>query len=395
MDKLSKTSKQNDMTGDKVEPIINVGIGTFGKATYTQCGKSRTLTPGDCPLYIKEVKGEPIEISDVEIGVNFHWSQREAQKFQGDIEFVNDGGKVLVINIVRLEDYITSVISSEMNGDNPIELLKAHAVISRSWIMAQISYPPLEGDKLLSDTEICTWYDREAHSRFDVCADDHCQRYQGITRAHNPNVRKAIEATRGMMLTYEGDVCDARFSKCCGGRSELFENCWQPVHFPYLESVECPYCDTRDQELLGRLLNSYDLATKNFHNWKERIPADFISQNILRKTGHDLGQITDMEPLDRGPSGRITRLRISGTKKTMIFGKELEIRRILSTSHLYSSAFEVEKPADGREFVLHGWGWGHGVGMCQIGAAVMATQGHSYTEILSHYYPNAQITKSY
>ncbi len=381
------------MTGDRIEPTINVGIGTFGKVTYSQCGQAHTVSASDCPIYIKEVKGQPIEICDVEIGISFHWNKREAQKFQGDIRLENHGGKVLAINTIRLEDYITSVISSEMNGDNPLELLKAHAVISRSWLMAQISYAPLDGEKLASDTEISTWYDRDAHQLFHVCADDHCQRYQGITRAHNPNVKKAIDATRGMMLTYEGDVCDARFSKCCGGRSELFESCWQPVHFPYLESVECPYCNTHDQELLSKVLNSYDLATKNFHNWTEHLDAGFVSRNIQEKTGHDLGDIISMEPLDRGPSGRITRLKISGTKKTMIFGKELEIRRILSRTHLYSSAFEVDRQGD--IFELRGWGWGHGVGLCQIGAAVMASQGKSYTEILSHYYPKARISQMY
>ncbi len=381
------------MTGDKVEPIIKVGIGTFRKVTYTKNGESHVVTPQDCDITIRQQKGEYIEISDVEIGVNFHWSQREAQRFEGDMEFRNVNGKVLVINTIRLEDYITSVISSEMNGDNPLELLKAHAVISRSWLMAQLSQTELEGEKIITDSEIITWYDRDSHSMFDVCADAHCQRYQGITRAHNPNVRLAIEQTRGMMLTYNHEVCDARFSKCCGGRSELFENCWQPVHFNYLESVECPYCDTHDEELLAKVLNSYDLATRNFHNWTVKLKANAISCLIKTKTGHDLGQITDLTPLDRGPSGRITRLRVTGTRKTMTFGKELEIRRILSETHLYSSAFDVEKEGD--SFVLNGRGWGHGVGMCQIGAAVMASRGFKYDEILSHYYPKAQLTKMY
>ena len=382
------------MTGYKAEPTIHVGIGTFSKVTYTQNGKSHVVTANDCDILIRQQKGEYIEIADVEIGVNFHWSQREAQRFEGDMEFRNVDGKVLVINIIRLEDYITSVISSEMNGDNPLELLKAHAVISRSWLMAQISSCGLDGEKTYTDSEISTWYDRDAHSLFDVCADDHCQRYQGITRAHNPNVRRAIEETRGIMLTYNGEVCDARFSKCCGGRSELFENCWQPVHFDYLESVECPYCDTRDQELLGKVLNSYDLATKNFHNWTVKLSGSRISNLIKSKTGIQLGEVTDLTPVHRGPSGRITRLKVTGTERTMTFGKELEIRRILSDTHLYSSAFNVEK-TDSNQFALHGWGWGHGVGMCQIGAAVMASQGSRYNEILSHYYPNAALTQMY
>lgn len=381
------------MTGDKVEPVISVGIGTFSKVTYTKNGESHTVTPADCDLYIRQARGEYIEISDVEIGINFHWSQREVQRFEGDMEFRNVSGKILVINVIRLEDYITSVISSEMNGDNPLELLKAHAVISRSWLMAQISHTQLEGEKTITEQEVSTWYDRDAHDLFDVCADDHCQRYQGITRAHNPNVRKAIEQTRGMMLTYRGEVCDARFSKCCGGRSELFESCWQPVHFPYLESVECPYCDTHDEELLAKVLNSYDLATRNFHNWSVRINKKTAGALIKQKTGIDHGEILELTPLDRGPSGRITRLKVTGTEKTRIYGKELEIRRILSETHLYSSAFDVEHQGD--DFVLHGWGWGHGVGMCQIGAAVMASKGFGYEQILSHYYPNAELTQMY
>ncbi|MCQ2252225.1 MAG: SpoIID/LytB domain-containing protein [Bacteroidales bacterium] len=382
------------MTADNVEPVIRVGIGTFGKVTYTKNGESHTITPADCPVSIIQQKGECIEISDVEIGINFHWSQRERQKFEGDMEFINTDGKVLAINIIKLEDYICSVISSEMNGDNPLELLKAHAVISRSWLMAQISGGTLPGEKIYSDAEISTWYDREAHSIFDVCADDHCQRYQGITRAHNPNVRKAIEATRGLMLMYDGEPCDARFSKCCGGKTELFENCWQPVHFNYLESADCPYCNTNDQELLKKVLNTYDVTTRDFYRWDVTLGNSRIKELLKTKAGEDLGDIIDMTPLHRGPSGRITRLEIRGSKKTKIFGKELEIRRLLSDSHLYSSAFDVEKNDNG-SFVLHGWGWGHGVGLCQIGAAVMASQGHSFTDILQLYYKGAELKKMY
>jgi SpoIID/LytB domain protein len=260
--------------------------------------------------------------------------------------------------------------------------------------MAQIHGKKPEGQKIVTDQEINTWYDREAHTLYDVCADDHCQRYQGITKTYNPNVEKAVEATRGMFLMYNGEVCDARFSKCCGGRSETFENCWQPVHYDYLESVECPYCNTNDEALLRTILNDYDRQSKDFYRWTAKLNRKTLPELLKTKTGIDFGEITDLQPLERGESGRITRLAIIGTKRSKIFGKEVEIRRILSQTHLYSSAFEVEK-TDGGDFVLHGEGWGHGVGMCQIGAAVMASKGFKYDEILRYYYKNVMIEKKY
>lgn len=358
------------------EPIIHVGIGEFNELNFS----------GDAD--------GNIVIDDVEIGKQFHWNKLERQKFNGSFTVKVVDGKVLLINHIPLEKYITSVISSEMSGECPTELLKAHAIISRSWLMAQIHGKKPEGQKIITDQEINTWYDREAHTLYDVCADDHCQRYQGITKTYNPNVLKAVEATRGMFLTYKGEVCDARFSKCCGGKSETFENCWQPVHYDYLESVECPYCNTNDEALLRTILNDYDRQSKDFYRWNVTLNRKTLPELLKAKTGEDFGEITDLQPLDRGASGRITRLAVNGTKKSKIFGKELEIRRILSQTHLYSSDFDVEKTSNG-DFVLHGRGWGHGVGMCQIGAAVMATKGFKYDEILHFYYKNAEIVKQY
>lgn len=436
----------------KSEPIVRVGIARFEKISFRisnnvriESGNSYSnLTISDYCAYIvnneivvkdnandsvvakndnkisllqNDKENDFIEISDIEIGINFHWNRKEKQRFNGDFEFLIVDGKIQIINNIKLENYITSVISSEMNGNNPEELLKAHAVISRSWLMAQVSGKKLEGAPIITDSETITWYDREDHSLFDVCADDHCQRYQGITRAYNPNVKKAIEATRGLMLTYNGEICDARFSKCCGGTTEVFETCWQPVHLGYLEKVDDldknftadltqeseaekfinsepdAFCNTNDQELLQKILNSYDFESKNFFRWTVNLKSKQASELVKKKTGEDFGEITDLIPIERGTSGRLCKLKVVGTKKSKIIGKELEIRRILSETHLYSSAFTVEKTSDG--FVLHGAGWGHGVGMCQIGAAVMAEKGYSFAEILEHYYVNASLTKCY
>ena len=357
------------------EPIIHVGIDSFNQLNF------RPNADGN------------LEIDDVEIGKQFHWNKLEKQVFNGEFTVQIVDGKLLLINHIPLEKYITSVISSEMSGDCPLELLKAHAIISRSWLMAQIHGKMPDCKPLITDDEVSTWYDREAHTLFDVCADDHCQRYQGLSRAYNPNVKAAVEATRGLFLTYNGEICDARFSKCCGGRSEVFESCWQPVHYNYLEPVDCPYCNTNDEALLRTILNDYDQQSKDFYRWTVKLSSKTLPELLKHKTGEDFGEIIALEPLDRGPSGRITRLKIVGSKLTKIFGKELEIRRILSETHLYSSAFDVEKTSDG--FTLHGIGWGHGVGMCQIGAAVMASKGFRFDEILKFYYHNAELTQMY
>jgi len=373
------------------------------------------------------------DLKDVTIGVNFHWEQQEDQKFRGALKLIVEDEKITAINVLPIEDYLISVISSEMSANSSLDLLKAHAIISRSWLIAQIE----KQDKLTtetshyestfaSDSEFIKWYDREDHENFHVCADDHCQRYQGITRAHNPNVVRAVNETSGVILSYEGVVCDARFSKCCGGVAELFENCWEPVNHPYLTAVidnpQFPagfekdlkieknavawlnnspeaFCNTDDEEVLKQVLNEYDWTAKDFFRWKVEYAQEELSDLIRRRSGHDFGTVLDLIPIERGTSGRLIRLKIVGSKKTLTVGKELEIRRWLSESHLYSSAFRVEKE-DIKEcvpgkFILTGAGWGHGVGLCQIGAAVMGHKGYKYDEILYHYFKNIRLDKRY
>ena len=371
----------------------------------------------------------------VTIGVNFHWERREDQKFAGALKIIVDNGRLTAVNVVGVEDYLLSVISSEMSATASEEFLKAHAVISRSWVMAQIAsarkgkkvdvpeeindVPSLVSylDSIRShqeevadgrDIEYVKWYDHDDHTRFDVCADDHCQRYQGLTRATGKTVRKAIDSTWGQVLRFEGELCDARFSKCCGGRMERFSVCWDDTDMQYLQPLaDAPghgdgkcFCDTRDKEILGQVLNNYDQETVDFYRWKVEYGRDELSQLIARRSGIALGRIERLDPLERGESDRIYKLRIVGSEKVLTVGKELEIRRLLSESHLKSSAFDVEYKKAGTTvesgqdwdvLVLHGKGWGHGVGLCQIGAAVMASQGYGYKEILQHYYPGTTI----
>lgn len=342
-------------------------------------------------------------LMDVTIGVNFHWERQENQTFGGALRLEVIDGKICAINILPVEDYLMSVISSEMSATAPLEFLKAHAVISRSWVMAQIAHKEKSEVKPITGNGLYVrWYDQTAHRHFDVCADDHCQRYQGISRIRNKAVAEAIEATRGMILADEnGDICDARFAKCCGGMMEEFSACWADEQKPYLvakpdiiddersKGISEAFCNTKDKRILGMVLNNYDQETTDFYRWTVHYTTGELSQLIRRKSGFDLGEITDLIPVERGRSHRIILLKIIGTKGTITVGKELEIRRWLSDSHLYSSAFDVEKTTDG--FTLHGRGWGHGVGLCQIGAAVMADRGYSYTEILNHYYNNSQL----
>ena len=361
-------------------------------------------------------------IEDVTIGVDFHWNRKENQTFRGTLWLIINDGKILVINELSVEQYLESVISSEMSATSSLELLKAHAVISRSWLLAQI-----EGKKMISEAEnskesiqnlkfkiqnssLIRWYDREDHALFDVCADDHCQRYQGITRITNPLVAEAVRATSGQILTYSSpekntsggnqkglsSICDTRFSKCCGGRTEEFQYCWEDTVKPYLTSVECPYCHTQDAALIRQVLNDYDQETPDFYEWTETIDSDQIAQWLRTKHNIDLGEIIDLIPLERGKSGRIWKLKIVGTEGSFTIGKELEIRRTLSDTHLKSSWFEVEKLENHpRKFRLKGRGWGHGVGLCQIGAAVMGEDGKNYNQILKHYYKNAEIKTIY
>lgn len=371
------------------------------------------------------------DLIDVTIGINFHWERKEDQRFLGALKLIVENKKLTGINVISIEDYLTSVISSEMSATASLELLKAHAVISRSWLLAQI-----QKNKEITETqssysaftetadELIRWYDREDHTNFDVCADDHCQRYQGITRASTEIVQQAIQATRGQVLLYGDKICDARFSKCCGGAFEEFQYCWEDVKYPYLVKQrdsktiqELPdlrieaeaeqwirtspeaFCNTTDKKVLSQVLNNYDQETTDFFRWKVTYQQKELSELITKRSGIDYGQILDLIPMERGTSGRLTKLKIVGTKRTLTIGKELEIRRTLSTSHLYSSAFVVDKKhiEDGvpSSFTLTGAGWGHGVGLCQIGAAVMGEQGYKYNDILLHYYIGASIDKLY
>ena len=337
---------------------------------------------------------------DVTIGVNFHWERKETQVFLGTLRLVVESDHITAINELPVEKYLASVISSEMKATAGLELLKAHAVISRSWLLAQMRRREDSQEQkngffsfIKKDDELIRWYDREDHTIFDVCADDHCQRYQGITRQTSKNVEQALKATRGQILCYGDDICDARFSKCCGGVTEEFQYCWEDTPKPYLVSAEDPFCNTNDKEVLSQVLNDYDQETNDFYRWTIEYTVDEISDLIREKLKDDFGTITDLIPLERGKSGRIWKLKIVGTKKTFTIGKELEIRRALSESHLYSSAFDVEKTEKG--FRLNGKGWGHGVGLCQIGAAVMGQQGYKYDAILLHYYRNAEIKRIY
>ena len=376
-------------------------------------------------------ESDAFELLNVTIGINFHWERKEDQRFMGALKIIVENEKLTGINVIHVEDYLTSVISSEMSATASLELLKAHAVISRSWLLAQIhknkaitASQSLYSAFTQTDQELIRWYDREDHTHFDVCADDHCQRYQGITRASTEMVRQAIAATRGQVLMWEGNICDARFSKCCGGAFEEFQYCWEGIKHPYLSKqrdsktgsglpdlrVESEadqwirtspeaFCNTKDKKILSQVLNNYDQETTDFYRWKIEYKQDELSELILKRSGIDYGQILDLIPVERGTSGRLVKLKIRGSKRTTTIGKELEIRRTLSTSHLYSSAFVIDKAdivddVPGR-FILTGAGWGHGVGLCQIGAAVMGEQGYPYDTILLHYYIGATIDKLY
>ena len=359
-------------------------------------------------------------LHDVVIGVGFHWERRQSQTFAGTLKFIVNSGKVTAVNIIGVEDYLLSVISSEMKSTASLEFLKAHAVISRSWVMSmmkrriernsrkeQVSCPSslpslmtwvdvkVNGSDAASEDgtlRIVKWFDDCDHRLFDVCADDHCQRYQGLTMAVGENVRKAVDQTWGQVLKYNGKLCDTRFSKCCGGLTELYSTCWEEKDYPYLVPVEDPFCDTSDREALSQVLNDYDMETMDFHDWTAEYGVEELSSLISSRLGRDIGTLEGLEPLQRGPSGRIKLLRIRGSLLTVDVGKELMIRKVLSPSHLKSSAFEAEF-SSGR-VILRGKGWGHGVGLCQIGAARMGQLGYGYTGILSRYYPGASLEQA-
>lgn len=414
-------------------PLVSVGIVgaesiTFTLNGYGEDGSSRTATihngliqydgKAHTRLCFKpQSPDDSFSLMDVVIGVNFHWQRLETQTFRGSLRLLADGGKIWAINDLPVEDYLESVISSEMSAQSSLPLLMAHAVISRSWLMSQIDGNTAPNTQASHGDAFIRWYDHTDHTLFDVCADDHCQRYQGITKETSPNVAEAIRRTRGELLTYGDEICDARFSKCCGGAMEEFQYCWDDTPKPYLKGIgDTPeetipdltveenarqwilnspksFCNTTDKRILSQVLNDYDQETTDFYRWRVSYTQEELSKLVEKKLGTGLGTITDMRPLKRGTSGRICELRITGTKKTIVVGKELEIRRALSESHLYSSAFVVEKQGD--TFTLIGAGWGHGVGLCQIGAAVMGDKGYAYDEILRHYYPGAEIEKAW
>ena len=377
----------------------------------------------DSLCFVPKDDGSRFLLYDVVIGVNFHWQRKENQFFTGELHFIVEDGEVRAVNRLPVEDYLVSVISSEMSATSSLELLKAHTIISRSWLYAQLQRSEKMQQSVLgweNEDEIIRWYAREDHTLFDFCADDHCQRYQGVTRAANPNVERAVRETDDIVLKYDGEVCDARFSKCCGGVTERFSACWENEDYDYLralrdcgddeslpdltneasarewiESEPQAFCSNADKGVLSQVLNGYDQETNDFYRWRVEYTQEELSQLIKRRSGVDFGTIIDLQPVERAASGRLVKLRVVGSKRTVTVGKELEIRRWLSESHLYSSAFVVDKvEKDGVPcFVLKGAGWGHGVGLCQIGAAVMGEKGYTYEQILKHYYPGAVLEK--
>jgi stage II sporulation protein D len=375
-------------------------------------------------------KDSTFELFQVTIGTRFHWERKEDQAFCGNLILLpREDGTLTAVNEIPVEDYLRSVISSEMSGEAPPEFLRVHAILSRSWLLAALARKS-KAEKGAApaarlapkEDEIGRWYDREDHDLFDVCADDHCQRYQGIRKIGSALAEEAVGATHGRVIVYQGEICDARYSKACGGLTEDFETAWEDRRVPYLTSIADAavphpqirseedaarwilarpeaYCHPTDVRLLEKILPSFDRETGDFFRWTVEYGREELEEILREKSGFDFGALREITPLLRGPSGRIRRLRIAGSKKTIVVGKELEIRRWLSRNHLYSSAFIVEAGKDSRgkadRFVLRGAGWGHGVGLCQIGAAVMAGRGFSAEEILKHYFRGAEIRKIY
>lgn len=381
--------------------------------------------------FIPQQSDASFSLFDVTIGVNFHWERKETQTFLGRLKFIVNEDKVCAVNELPVESYLESVISSEMSATSSLELLKAHAVISRSWLLVQMQNRKDNHGKgksmsseMPTEGELIRWYDREDHTLFDVCADDHCQRYQGITKETSPQVAEAIRQTKGQVLRYDGEICDARFSKCCGGETEEFQYCWENLCKPYLVALrDAPhdeplqlnveadadrwirsnpesFCNTHDAKVLSQVLNNYDQETSDFYRWRVEYTQEQLQMLITEKLEIDFGHIIDLIPMERGTSGRLSKLKIIGDRKTLVIGKELEIRRALSKTHLYSSAFVVDaldrnEQGIPQQFALIGAGWGHGVGLCQIGAAVMGERGYNYNEILLHYYKGATIEQIY
>jgi stage II sporulation protein D len=437
------------------EPTIRVGIvdrqprvrgefnGLFKVGEHLLSGGFNATTDGDAIL-LSDANGKSLPRSvevhcigganltftlhDVTMGVSFHWERKEDQTFQGDLKLeLRNDGTLAAINVVPVEQYLASVISSEMSAEAPLEFLKAQAITSRSWLVAMlererknVGIPSQRSFQ--REGELIRWYDREDHDLFDVCADDHCQRYQGLTKIISNSAADAVASTGGVFLAHESSICDARFSKSCGGLTERFESCWEETAVPYLQCVSDAhhpqsritsedqasnwirvrpdaYCNTTDSLILRQILPSFDQETTDFFRWRVEYRREELEELLQAKSGIDFGTLMDLVPVQRGPSGRIVRLRIEGTKKTLTVGKELEIRRWLSKSHLYSSAFVVETDRGSTgipvRFILHGAGWGHGVGLCQIGAAVMATIGFKAEDIVRHYFTGVEIKKLY
>ena len=423
IEKLSanKLSTLNAQLSTKKEPTVSVGLVTAQKISFelnqAYVAKGEVITGPQTVAFSEggilwrgtqyhELTFTPqdehatFSLYDVTIGVDFHWERQQTMVYEGALRIVVEADKIVAINELPVERYLRSVISSEMSATASLEFLKAHAVISRSWLLAQMEKRRRLNsgqDSFFSfikkDDEIIRWHDREDHTIFDVCADDHCQRYQGIVSENGVMAEEAVNQTRGQVLLYNGDICDARFSKCCGGVTEEFQYCWEDTPKPYLVSINDPYCNTHDLHILSQVLKGYDQETSDFYRWTVEYTQEELSELVSRKLKDDFGQITDLIPLERGKSGRIWKLKIVGTKKTLTIGKELEIRRALSETHLLSSNFDVTK--NKKVFILNGRGWGHGVGLCQIGAAVMGEQGKTYDKILLFYYRNAEIQRLY
>jgi len=381
-------------------------------------------------LKAPDIHSSSFKIYNVMIGIHFHWERPEDQTFIGNLKFIIEidhlgDSRITAINEVPMETYLESVISSEMSATSSLALLYAHAIVSRSWILYQLRtkvHTTYYKGPRFTDERMILWREREDHARFDVCADDHCQRYEGITQISSFNVVKAVRETRGSVLMSDGELCDARFSKCCGGITEKFSTCWDDKDYSYLRPVrdtddetDMPdltrednarewilsspesFCNVTDESILDQALKGYDRSTTDFYRWKVEFDQSTLSYLTRGKTDINFGTITDIIPVKRSPSGRLEEVKIVGTERTCIIGKELEIRYAFAHSHLYSSAFVVDKEVRDNKlyFVFRGAGWGHGVGLCQIGAAVMGAKGYDYKRILQHYYPGSEITKLY
>ncbi len=397
--------------------------------TMLDANKKNIFSGKSIILHPVEPARSHFRLNRVKIGRDFHWERHQKAHFRGGLKFLYTQRTIHAINIIDIEEYLKSVISSEMNANSPVEFLKAHAVISRSWLVAQIkkrlsqaktAKVPKKNISKEPQSEHIKWYDREDHKLYDVCADDHCQRYQGITKITSDKINQVIDETAGQVLTYNGQICDTRFSKCCGGMSEAFQYAWEPRHFHYLSPVRDnndesgekkwnlqdeqqfrswvqnnppAFCNWSDTDELKKILPDFDLETTDFFRWEVEYDAEELTEIFRQKTGLDIGLIKGFRPVERGYSGRLSKLEIIGSKTNIVIGKELEIRKSLSKSHLYSSAFIVEQdnPVSPEKFILKGAGWGHGVGLCQIGAARMASLGYTCEQILLHYYRGTEI----